>query len=291
LIPVAYRNRKLVRPTIAICIVGASVLLIQPISETLHSPEITILATRNGDATVIRAPHGKNILVASFGGYREEDVINYTIAPYLWSQGITRLDTIVVSRFGAAGWPNLAEFCNKFRVWEVHLTNCEKNNKEYAEALNLSVIFHEKSWILHYGGMKLKCVCGLMQEDYQSEVATTVEYQGERILLAGALSLESEMLLAAQNWPHNSVDTFVIPRYGKTMLCYETISRVHPKYAIVNGTVSNDLLRKQLKSIQILETEKAGAVTISFSSGNITVTTALSLQGRSKATDEAISNQ
>jgi len=102
LIPVAYKNRKLVRPTITICIVGASVLLTQPILEKLHSPEITVLATRNGDAAVIRAPHGRNILVASFGGYREEDVLNYTVAPYLWSQGITRLDAVVISRFGAA---------------------------------------------------------------------------------------------------------------------------------------------------------------------------------------------
>ncbi len=272
LIPVAYRNRKLVRPAIAICIVGATVLLTQPILGKLHSPEITILATRNGDAAVIRAPRGNNILVASFGGYREEDVLNYTVAPYLWSHGITRLEAVVISRFGAAGWSNLAELCDKFKVREVHLADYEGTNKERAKALNLSVIFHEKSWILHYGGMKLKCVCGPMQENYQSEVATTVEYQGKRILLASALSLESEMLLTKQDWP-SEVDVLVIPRYGKTMLCYETISRTHPEYVIVNGMVSNNLLRKQLKGIQILETKKAGAVTIGFSSRNITITT------------------
>ena len=272
LIPVAYRNRKLVRPTIAICIIGASILLTQPVLETLRSPEITILATRNGDAAVIKAPRGRNILVASFGGYREQDVLNYTIAPYLWSQGITRLDAIIVTRFGAEGWPDLAEFCNKFRVLEVHLPDYEETNKERAEMQSLSVIFHEKPWLLCYGGMKLQCACGLIKENYQSEVATTVEYQGKRILLAGALSQESEMLLTTQNWP-SEVDVLVIPRHGKTALCYETIFHTHPEYAIADGIIENNLLRKQLKGIQILETEKTGAVTIGFSSGNITVTT------------------
>ncbi len=96
----------------------AAYLFFWPQVSPNHRPallEVIFLDVGQGEAILIKTPMEKKILLV--GGTRGMDVGRLVVAPYLWQQGITRLDLLVLSQ--ASLLPGVDTLVREFKVGEI----------------------------------------------------------------------------------------------------------------------------------------------------------------------------
>ncbi len=79
--------------------------------------EVTFLDVGHGDASFIRFPHGKTMLIDGGGSYRDDfDVGARVVAPFLWHQRIRRVDYVVATHPHPDHAKGLGVILRDFRV-------------------------------------------------------------------------------------------------------------------------------------------------------------------------------
>ena len=87
------------------------------ISERNGRLEVTFLDVGQGDASVIRFPRGSAMLIDGGGSYRDDfDVGERVVAPFLWSQGMRRVDYVVATHPHPDHAKGLGYILRDFRV-------------------------------------------------------------------------------------------------------------------------------------------------------------------------------
>jgi competence protein ComEC len=79
-----------------------------------------VLDVGQGTSTMVRLPQGQVVLVDAGGGYGELDFGQRVIAPFLWSQGLKRVDLLVASHphpDHVGGLPFLARWLDPQAIW------------------------------------------------------------------------------------------------------------------------------------------------------------------------------
>lgn len=80
--------------------------------------KVTFLDVGQGDSCLLQFPAGENILIDGSSGGEEEkfDIGKSVIAPYLWNQGIYRIDAVIVTHFHEDHLGGLIYILNNFKI-------------------------------------------------------------------------------------------------------------------------------------------------------------------------------
>jgi len=113
------RTSRLARGGIATGVVVIATWLTAPwlMPQRGEQLEVTFLDVGQGDASVIRFPRGSTMLIDGGGSYRDDfDVGERVVAPFLWNQGVRRVDYVVATHPHPDHAKGLGYILKDFRV-------------------------------------------------------------------------------------------------------------------------------------------------------------------------------
>ncbi|MDH4028003.1 MAG: DNA internalization-related competence protein ComEC/Rec2, partial [Nitrospirota bacterium] len=82
-----------------------------------HNMKVTFLDVGQADASVVELPDGKTMLID--GGTLMPDAGRMAVAPFLWSEGIRRIDYLVISHFHPDHFGGLFYILDNFEISEI----------------------------------------------------------------------------------------------------------------------------------------------------------------------------
>lgn len=276
-----WRNEKLV--------VGALVLTLLIKSSMMlltSSPlEVTFLAVGQGDALVIKTPDGKAILLDTGGkspGGERTDPGARVVVPYLKSQGIDRLDGIILSHPDGDHINGLTAVIKSFpdtKVWVSPYFGQQPLGQQYLRELNNNKIpVHTLQ-----GGHQLKLAdqvyLKVLQPYQGNEVASDSDSNNNSLVLKltyGARSFvftgdaEAEALQTLVSRASMTTDVLKVPHHGaKSSFSPEAYESIFLKYAVVSvgknmfGHPRPEVLEYlNTRAQQVWQTNLDGAITI-----------------------------
>ncbi|MBC8555370.1 MAG: DNA internalization-related competence protein ComEC/Rec2 [Candidatus Brocadiales bacterium] len=266
------------------------------------SLKLTCFDVRHGASFFIQFPNGKNMLfdTGTKGNY---DVGKFVVAPFLWQQGIRKIDTVIISHEHddhCNGIPSIVDrfnvgnvFINKFflqsgkRV-ELLRVFAEEKIKTGLLADGLEIKGYEPATIrvlnppdkdvLRYKGLPVKNI-----SINDSSSVLHIEYMGFRILLCADIGERGiEMLLSGDGSSDVdiSADIMQVPHHGGFIVnTSDLVKSVNPGHAIIGG-LAKDISASTIEDYQkygvsLYKMHESGAVTYTINREGIKVSTFL----------------
>ncbi len=250
----------------------------------------TFLAVDHGLAVVLRLPSGATMLYDA-GLFTLPDRGADVIAGYLWSQGITRVDAIVLSHPDADHFnavPGLLERTSVGAVCVSPIMFREKAGAVRAlgdAILRAGVPLREIAAgdrLCGGDGCRIEVVHptrrGVFRSDNANSIVLAIEYEGKRLLLTGDLESPGlEDVVAEEPWP---CDVLLIPHHGSLRSNAPALAAwASPKWAVVSAGHKADVGRTAAAyrnlGAEILHTAAIGAIDFEFDARGVTVSSFL----------------
>ena len=196
---------------------------------------ITMLDVGQGQSILLQGD-GKSFLV-DCGGDDDEDAADVT-AEALLSQGITRLDGIIVTHFDADHSGGVAHLLSRIRTDRLILPNVTDENAIGQTLSNLTdgvVEFLQESLIYTFGSTEMTLFAP-NSEDSDNENSICILFQREDcgILITGDRGAEGELALL-QTYPIPKVDVLVAGHHGSAgSTTQELLNATNPQYAFIS---------------------------------------------------------
>ncbi len=258
---------------------------------------VTVLDVGQGDSIFAEFPGGRTMLVDGgglagsewIGGYRSgTDVGEEVVSPYLWSRGLKRIDTVVVThadhdhidglytvlqnfKVGQlwVGWndprPAFARLIDEARARGVHIVHVDEGEHFDFGAAHADVLWPPAGGV--GGSPNDNCVVLRLSEDQSHFLLTgDIEQRAEDRLISDREPLASEFLK--------------VPHHGsKTSSTAPFLAAVNPRIAVVSVGASNPfghpsrvvVERYQEDGIRLLRTDRDGAVTVLANGNSLSV--------------------
>jgi competence protein ComEC len=232
------------------------------------------------------------------------DVGKFIVVPFLWQEGIKKIDTVVISHEHDDHYNGMPSIVKRFRVDNVFVNKFFLQSGSRVELLKLFKEENAKTGLVA-DGLEIKgydpakiMVLNPPDKDMlrnegspienlsinDSSSVLLIDYKGYRILLCADIGkMGIETLLSQPNKlagrrGKGSVDADVIqiPHHGG--FCEKTedlLKRASPKYAIINGTVKDispsTIETYQKHGVSLFKTHEDGAVTFTIDEDGIKV--------------------
>ena len=265
--------------------------------------KLTCFDVRHGASFFIQFPGGKNMLFDT-GTKSNYDVGKFIVVPFLWQEGIKKIDTVVISHEHDDHYNGMPSIVKRFRVDNVFVNKFFLQSGNRVELLKLFKEENAKTGLVA-DGLEIKgydpakiMVLNPPDKDMlrnegspienlsinDSSSVLLIDYKGYRILLCADIGkMGIETLLSQPNKlagrrGKGSVDADVIqiPHHGG--FCEKTedlLKRASPKYAIINGTVKDisptTIETYQKHGVSLFKTHEDGAVTFTIDEDGIKV--------------------
>lgn len=250
---------------------------------------VTFLDVGQGDSALIELPEGQTVLIDGGAKYERFDMGRGVIAPFLWNQGIRRLDHIIAThpqQDHVGGLPWIIRHLEVGTYWH---TNVERPEPLFAD---LSQAVHERKLEDHVAirGQEIlgKSVCRLTvlnpmpgpQPDRSAQPMSGMALNNRSVvtqLACGAHSvvfaadIETEGLHRLSALGTAPVSIVKVPHHGaRSSLDPEWIAKVRPRYAIVSVGRHNSyghpvpevLAAYSAAGSEVIRTDRAGAVMV-----------------------------
>ncbi|MEN8263391.1 MAG: ComEC/Rec2 family competence protein [Nitrospirota bacterium] len=255
---------------------------------------VTFLDVGQGDAAVIELPDGKVMLID--GGINEPDMGRRVIAPYLWSEGIRKLDYMVLSHPHSDHFGGLDYIVENFDVGEVwsngravyevggffrkisdrDIPYKTLSRGDFLERDNYSVhVFHP------YDEFYASSARGAVSGQNSDSLVLKIESGDMSVLFTGDIEMEAEdNLVHLSEWIES--DIIKVPHHGSsTSSSREFISAVNPEIAVISAGRNNPfkhphketLARYRTEGVRLIRTDIDGAVAIMAEDYNYIVKT------------------
>ncbi|MBI5050831.1 MAG: DNA internalization-related competence protein ComEC/Rec2 [Nitrospirae bacterium] len=246
---------------------------------------ITFLDVGQGDASVIHLPDKRIMLID--GGAEDYDTGRRVIAPYLWSNGIKKIDYLVLSHPHPDHYGGLIYITDNFKISEVWL-----NGRAVPEAKKFFWKIQERKipyrilkrgdmlegkgyriYALHpYNQFYAGSPRGEFSNENNNSLVLKIEFANFTALLAGDIEIEAEENLShLGRWLKS--DIIKVPHHGgRTSSSEEFLKTVNPKIAIVSAGRNNPfnhphaetLYKYRMTGARFLRTDREGAVSIAL---------------------------
>lgn len=238
--------RGLSNKWIGIC--GLIVALLVPL-KTAPALQMLVFDVGQGTAILLRTPHHQ-LLYDTGPLYTENfDAGSALVVPYLQSQGLRKLDKVVVSHNDRDHVGGLAGVLSATQVDQLLLGEPEKYHPTDTAlsgssiALNASQIsecHHVKPW--QWDEVTFRFINWPISPSAKANnhsCVLMVEYQGHKILLAGDIEKEAESSLLAHNSIEH-VDILLAPHHGsRTSSTQSFVEKIQPNTVIYSAGYHN----------------------------------------------------
>ncbi|MEP9412245.1 MAG: DNA internalization-related competence protein ComEC/Rec2 [Candidatus Brocadia sp.] len=255
---------------------------------TNRSLKVTCLDVGHGSAVVIQFPNGKNILYDA-GSWRNYDVGENIVAPFLWGQGIKKIDLVILSHGHNDHISGLPSVIERFSVEAVYSQPHLFSSKEGQRILAFLGKKRIRTAALTFGevlrGFEPAVVKIIHPPPFAYDITSTndnscvvrIEYLGYSIILCADIEERGiESILSRSS--EIRADIIQIPHHGSFINNMERfLITVQPTYAFINSSdgitslKTLDILQKH--HIMILQTHRDGAITFNLDGSGITYST------------------
>jgi competence protein ComEC len=183
----------------------------------------TFLAVGHGGCTVMRTPDGRTLLYDA-GALAGPEVTRRVIAPYLWSQGIARIDEVLISHADLDHFNGLVPLLNLFSVGHVTHTPTFSDKKMAAVGLTLAALADrgvpvrtvKAGDVLHAGDVRLEVLHppadGPAGVENVRSMVLAVQHAEHEFLLTGDLEGEGQARLL--QLARRRIDVLMAPHHG-----------------------------------------------------------------------------
>ncbi|MBN2494252.1 MAG: DNA internalization-related competence protein ComEC/Rec2 [Deltaproteobacteria bacterium] len=268
--------------------VGAALLVASWVAGVVSSrlsENLTVCAldVGQGDAILVRMPHGHCGLVDGGGSYSGDfDVGRHVVAPALWAQGISQLDWVAVTHRHPDHIGGLASVVRLFRpaeLWTASPLGDDERGRDLLRAAQEAGtrLRHVAAGdrLLVDGQLRIDAFwppaegAEALEENERSMVLRLVFGQ-QRFLLTGDLEAEGELQLLRSS-AELAADVLKVGHHGSRNASSRAfLERVHPSLAVVSVGPDNRfrlpspeaLARLASSGARVLRTDIAGAVCI-----------------------------
>jgi competence protein ComEC len=253
---------------------------------------VTFLSVGHGCAAVVELPDGR-VLLCDAGHMGSPDAGGRTIASYLWSRGITRIDGLVISHADADHFNAVPYLLERFDVAKVFVSPVmfDESGKKLGMAVTALKSAIETSAAeletvsegqrLNVGGAATVRVLlppaeGVIGSDNANSVVLAVEYGGHRVLITG--DLEGRGLSRLLERPAYDVDVLLAPHHGSLGSSPpEFAAWAKPDFVIVSGGFRGNFTLLEDVYGQVgampLHTARVGAIQAAIDANGLRVTT------------------
>ena len=233
--------------------------------------KITIIDVHQGDSILIKLNNNKgNILIDTGGTTDDYSVEENIIRPYLKSEGITKINYLIISHGDYDHMGEAINLVNNFKVEKV-IFNCGTFNNLEKELIKEL----DKKKIKYYSCIKELNVDNnklyfLQTKEYNNENDNSnviyTELNGYKFMFMGdASNITEKEILDKYNLPN--IDVLKVGHHGsKTSSSKEFINKINPKYSIISvgknnryGHPNKEVLNN-LKKSKIYRTDKDGSI-------------------------------
>jgi len=244
--------------------------------------EVTAIDVGQGDSILVISPQGRTMLIDGGGSTSqvpsEFDFGEDVVAPYLWSRGLERLDTVVLTHAHEdhiGGLPRIVEDFHPAELWVGInlLTDDLVHLYDVASANHASLQKHVAGEEFDWGGTKIRVLSP--PADWQPKptranddsLSLLIGYGNTKALLAGDLERNMEQFIATES---PQADLLKVPHHGSaTSTSSALMAAVHPQFAVISAGYQNPfghprkvvLDRLQIYHVKTYRTDLQGAVT------------------------------
>ncbi|KUG24472.1 metallo beta-lactamase superfamily hydrolase [hydrocarbon metagenome] len=262
--------------------------------------KITVIDVGQGSSIFVQFPGGENMLIDG-GGYSDSsfDVGKSVVAPFLYHKRISHIDTVVLSHPHPDHLLGLIYVINNFHVHKIWKSNIPVGPEDFPEwektiKLNNPGVFtmSDKSPGKIINGVNVKILWPLSNSDKNSNdvsydevndssLVVKIKFGKVSILIPGDISGNVEKILVESKKDLRS-DVLIVPHHGsKHSSSLDFIRDVGCRYAIVSSGKSNvfrhphpsTLDRYNDAGVNILRTDRNGAITITTDGHNLNIDT------------------
>ena len=248
---------------LSVCFVGTEVR-----KNFFPSWSAVFLDVGQGDCIVLRTPAGRYYLVDTGPKQKKRDMANDKIIPYFRSQGISKLEAIIITHNHDDHNGNLATLLKEFNVGTVW------TRKDLYKGLNLKekMFLTNTEWnltVLYPDSLTFD------KNENNNSIALKAEGLGQSLLLTGDLEKKKEMEILQFDIKS---DVMKIGHHGsKTSSSIELLERVEPKLAIISVAAKNFYRHPSPETISRLDslkiphykTSEHGSITLEFTEGGM----------------------
>ena len=281
--------------------------------------EVSVLDVGQGDSLFVVSPGGKTMLIdggGAFGGFAEREASfgaasfgidpgEEAVSPYLWSRGFQKLDVVALTHAHQDHLGGLAAILENFRVGKLWIGR-EVSSAAFVRLEQLArdrriPMEHElRGKSFDWDGVKGEF---LWPETESANITTEAKnddslvlrlhYGNRNILLPGDAERQAELGILAGNGPDAlRSDVLKVGHHGgKNSTTQEFLRAVEPKLGIISvgeanayGHPSSDLLeRLEASGVQVLRTDRDGAVHVLTDGQQLEVSCFVACPGAAKA--------
>lgn len=259
---------------------------------------VSFVDVGQGDCAVVQLPNGK-VWVIDGGGIRgsDWDVGRFIVAPYLWSQGIHRIEALFLSHPHHDHYKGLGFLAEKFEPavlftngdtapeaedleWQTFLSRVAKGKVEVRKVTRQTEPLEESGVRLEFLAPGPKGTVPHFDPNDNS-VVMRLAFRNVAILFPGDL-MESGEYLLMESKPNLRADILKIGHHGsETSTTTAFLASINPKYAVISVGTYNSygmpdqtvIERLQKKGVQVFRTDTQGAVTFVTDGREITAKT------------------
>jgi len=258
--------------------------------------EITFLDVGHGDAAFIRTPGGSTLLIDTGDNSGVQDMGKRVVGPFLWSNGVTRLDAIIISHPDRDHIGGARYILEHFEVGALFLGPIETDTTEENKLLKICASKGVPIKRLARGdtvGLKGAALEVLHPPSTWSKALPVNEtslvlrlaWPGMSVLFPGDAEELAERALTQENC---AAQILKVPHHGsKTSSSQTFIDAVQPQVAIVSvgrrgrrSVLSSEVMtRYEENDVAVLRTDIAGGIRITSRDGQIVARTARGQRG------------
>jgi competence protein ComEC len=278
----ALRQRRMLVAGLGWLCLGLIVPFLKPTPPELRC---TFVAVGHGGCTVLQTPDGRTLLYDA-GAIQGPTVTRRNIVPFLWSQGITRIDEVLLSHADLDHYNGLPSLCEYFAIGQVSCTPTFTARDNPPVRHTLDVLQQRRIPIrvvkagdrLIAGPIEIEVLHppakGPDGNENARSLVLRVRHAGHTVLLTG--DLEDAGLTQVLGMPAAPVEVLMAPHHGSKKSNIPALAEwAKPKVVVSCQGLPKSLYEEPYtkRGATFLGTWPHGAVTVVSRRGELSVTT------------------
>ncbi len=196
------------------------------IPSKITPPEAEFLAVGHGLAVIIQTPGGQTFLY-DCGSLGDPSIGRRIIAPALWSRGVSRIDTVILSHADQDHYDGLSDLLDRFAIGAVRVPPGFAGSKNpgairlidqvQSRGILVQPTTAPETW--ESGGVRFQVLHPLADwhpetSDNARSLVLDVAFASRHIVLTGDLEQQGLLELVARPSPEPPPDVFLSPHHG-----------------------------------------------------------------------------